>query len=181
MRNGIGRDFEAPGRSVALGIQGMAATSHPMATLAAIEMLKGGGNAMDAAIAACAVQCVVEPGMTGIGGDCFVLYAPRGGSTIHAFNGAGRTPAGADAAALRDQGMAAIPASSPHAVTIPGAVDAWCRLAADHGRLPLARLLEPAIALASDGFAVTPRVAVDWAARRPWPATCCACRRSPGR
>jgi gamma-glutamyltranspeptidase/glutathione hydrolase len=164
MRNGIGRDFEAPGRSVALGIQGMAATSHPMATLAAIEMLKGGGNAMDAAIAACAVQCVVEPGMTGIGGDCFVLYAPRGGSTIHAFNGAGRTPAGADAAALRDQGMAAIPASSPHAVTIPGAVDAWCRLAADHGRLPLARLLEPAIALASDGFAVTPRVAVDWAA-----------------
>jgi gamma-glutamyltranspeptidase/glutathione hydrolase len=166
MRNGISRDFEAPGRSVALGIHGMAATSHPMATLAAIEVLRAGGNAMDAAIAACAAQCVVEPAMTGIGGDCFVLYAPRGGATIHAFNGAGRTPAGTDAAALRAQGLAAIPASSPYAVTIPGAVDAWCRLSADHGSLPLARLLEPAIALATEGFAVTPRVAFDWASCR---------------
>jgi gamma-glutamyltranspeptidase/glutathione hydrolase len=166
MRNGISRDFEAPGRSVALGIHGMAATSHPMATLAAIEVLRAGGNAMDAAIAACAAQCVVEPAMTGIGGDCFVLYAPRGGATIHAFNGAGRTPAGTDAAALRAQGLATIPASSPYAVTIPGAVDAWCRLSADHGSLPLARLLEPAIALATEGFAVTPRVAFDWASCR---------------
>jgi gamma-glutamyltranspeptidase/glutathione hydrolase len=163
MRQGIGRDFEAPGRSVALGIHGMAATSHPMATLTAIDVLKAGGNAMDAAIAACAVQGVVEPAMTGIGGDCFVLYAPRGRSPIHAFNGAGRTPAGTDAAALRARGLAAIPADSPHAVTIPGAVDAWCRLHADHGSLPLARLLEPAIALATEGFAVTPRVAFDWA------------------
>jgi gamma-glutamyltranspeptidase/glutathione hydrolase len=163
MRPGIGRDFEAPGRSVALGIHGMAATSHPAATLAAVEVLRSGGNAMDAAIAACAVQCVVEPAMTGIGGDCFVLHAPRGGATIHAFNGAGRTPAGTNAAALRDQGLSAIPGSSPFAVTIPGAIDAWCRLAADHGSLPMARLLEPAIALAQEGFAVTPRVAFDWA------------------
>jgi gamma-glutamyltranspeptidase/glutathione hydrolase len=163
MRHGIGRNFEAPGRSVALGIHGMAATSHPAATLAAVEILKAGGNAMDAAISACAVQCVAEPAMTGIGGDCFVLYAPRGAATIHAFNGAGRTPAGTDAAALRAQGLTSIPGSSPFAVTIPGAVDAWCRLAADHGSLPLARLLEPAIALATEGFAVTPRVAFDWA------------------
>ncbi len=166
MRHGIGRDFEKPGRSVALGIHGMAATSHPVATLTAIEVLKDGGNAIDAAIAACAVQSVAEPAMTGIGGDCFVLYAPHGGPTIHAFNGAGRAPAGTDAAALRAQGLAAIPASSPHAVTIPGAIDAWCRLNADHGRMPLARLLEPAIALAAEGFAVTPRVAFDWAMYR---------------
>jgi gamma-glutamyltranspeptidase/glutathione hydrolase len=161
---GISRNFETPSRSVALGINGMAATSHPLATLTAIEVLKEGGNAMDAAIAACAVQCVVEPAMTGIGGDCFVLYAPRGGAAIHAFNGAGRAPAAADAAALRAQGLAAIPADSPHAVTIPGAVDAWCRLSADHGSLPFARLLEPAIAYAADGFPVKPRVAFDWAA-----------------
>ncbi len=169
----ISRDFEVPSRSVALGIDGMAATSHPLATLAAIEVLKDGGNAMDAAIAACAVQCVVEPAMTGIGGDCFVLYAPRGQGTILAFNGAGRTPAATDAAALRAQGLGAMPASSPHAVTIPGAVDAWCRLAADHGSRPLARLLEPAIGYARHGFPVHPRVAYDWAscqdllARRP--------------
>jgi gamma-glutamyltranspeptidase / glutathione hydrolase len=166
MRHGIGRDFEAPGRSVALGIHGMAATSHPMATLTAVEVLQAGGNAMDAAIAACAVQCVVEPAMTGIGGDCFMLYAPRGTGTIHAFNGAGRSPAGTDAAALRALGLAAIPGSSPYAVTIPGAVDAWCRLAADHGSWSLARLLEPAIALAAEGFAITPRVAFDWAGCR---------------
>jgi gamma-glutamyltranspeptidase/glutathione hydrolase len=166
MRNGIGRNFETPSRSVALGIHGMAATSHPLATLSAIEVLKDGGNAMDAAIAACAVQCVVEPAMTGIGGDCFVLYAPRGGSTIHAFNGAGRAPAAANAAALRAQGLRAIPAGSPHAVTIPGAVDAWCRLSADHGALPFARLLEPAIFYAAEGFPVKPRVAFDWATCR---------------
>jgi gamma-glutamyltranspeptidase/glutathione hydrolase len=166
MRPSMSRNFEAPGRSVALGIHGMAATSHPAATLAAVDVLKAGGNAMDAAIAACAVQCVVEPGMTGIGGDCFALYARRGGAAIHAFNGAGRTPAGTNAAALRAKGLTAIPASSPAAVTIPGAVDAWCRLAADHGSMDLARLLEPAIALASEGFAVTPRVAFDWAGCR---------------
>ncbi len=159
----ISRDFEVPSRSVALGMNGMAATSHPLATLTAIAVLRDGGNAMDAAIAACAVQGVVEPAMTGIGGDCFVLYAPRGQGTIHAFNGAGRTPAAADAAALRAQGLSAMPGSSPDAVTIPGAVDAWCRLAADHGSLPLARLLEPAISYARHGFPVHPRVAFDWA------------------
>jgi gamma-glutamyltranspeptidase/glutathione hydrolase len=139
----------------------MAATSHPLSTLAAIEVLKGGGNAMDAAIAAVAVQCVVEPAMTGIGGDCFVLYSPKGGVPI-ALNGSGTAPQAASAGWYAERGIAAIPPTSPHAVTVPGAVDSWCRLAADHGTMPLDALLAPAIRAADDGFRVAPRVAFDW-------------------
>ena len=146
---------------MAVADAGMAATSHPQATLTAIEVLKACGNAMDAALAAVAVQCVVEPAMTGIGGDCYVLYAPKGGLPI-ALNGSGRAPAAATAAWYGERGMAAIPATSAHAVTVPGAVDAWCRVHTDYGTMPLDRIFAPAIRMATDGFRVTPRVAFDW-------------------
>lgn len=146
---------------MAVGSAGMAATSHPLSTLAAVEILRSGGNAMDAAIAAVAMQGVAEPAMTGIGGDCFVLYAPRGGLPI-AMNGSGRAPAAARAEWFSERGIAEIPVSSPHAVTVPGAVDAWCRLAADHGTKPLSELLAPAIEAAETGIRVAPRVAFDW-------------------
>ncbi|WP_037469774.1 gamma-glutamyltransferase [Sinorhizobium fredii] len=155
------RNFEHPGRSVAVGRSGMAATSHPMATLTAIDILKSGGNAIDAAVAACAVQCVVEAGSTGIGGDCFALLAPNGSDQVIAYNGSGRTPSAADFKWFKDQGISEIARSSPHAVTIPGAVDAWTRLVADHGRMSMVDILAPAIALARDGYAITPRVAAD--------------------
>ncbi|MDO3431833.1 gamma-glutamyltransferase [Rhizobium sp. CBN3] len=155
------RNFEMPGRSIAVGRNGMAATSHPMATLTAIDILKAGGKAIDAAVGACAVQCVVEAGSTGIGGDCFALLAFNGNDNIVAYNGSGRTPAAAHFEWYRDNGIASIERSSPHAVTVPGAVDAWARLVADHGRMPLSEILAPAIALARDGYGITPRVAAD--------------------
>ncbi|WP_183920180.1 gamma-glutamyltransferase [Rhizobium lentis] len=155
------RNFEMPGRSIAVGRNGMAATSHPMATLTAIDILKAGGKAIDAAVGACAVQCVVEAGSTGIGGDCFALLASNGNDDVVAYNGSGRTPAAAHFEWYRDNGITSIERSSPHAVTVPGAVDAWARLVADHGRMPLSEILAPAIALARDGYGITPRVAVD--------------------
>lgn len=155
------RNFELPGRSIAVGRRGMAATSHPMATLAAIEILKAGGAAIDAAVAACAVQCVVEAGSTGVGGDCFALLSQQGSDKIVAYNGSGRTPAAADLQWFRKNGIASIERSSPHAVTIPGAVDAWARLVADHGKLPLGEVLSQAIELARNGYGITPRVAAD--------------------
>lgn len=157
------RNLELPGRSVARSLNGMAATSHSLATLTAVNVLQGGGNAMDAAVAACAVQGVVEPESTGLGGDCFVLYAPGGGSDIVAFNGSGRAPQAATAKWFADQGIDKIERYTPHAVTVPGAVDAWAQLLRDHGTRSLGDLLQPAIRFARDGYAVTERVAADWA------------------
>lgn len=156
------RDLQQPGRSVVHATNGAAATSHPFSTLAAMEILQAGGNAIDAAVAACAVQCVVEPMSTGIGGDCFVLLQKGGQGPVIGLNGSGHAPGKLTADHLLDRGIDRIGLESPHSVTVPGAIDAWCRLLDDHGTMGIDRVLQRAIHYAENGFAVTPRVSVDW-------------------
>ena len=157
------RDFQFPGRSPAYASNGMAATSMPQATLAALDVLRSGGNALDAAIAAVAVLSVIEPHSTGIGGDCFCLYKPAGQQPVVALNGSGQAPAAASIDWYEQHGIADIEMTSPHSVTVPGAVSAWETLLAAHGTRGLDTLLQPAIRYAEDGFPVSPRVAADWA------------------
>lgn len=159
------RDLHLPGRSAIYANQAAVATSHPLSSAAALRVLADGGNAMDAAITACAVQAVVEPQSTGIGGDCFALVASEGKTPISGLNGSGRAPRAASCQALKDQGLEFIPRNSPHAVTIPGAVDAWQRLLDAHGTWSLGRCLEPAIGYAHDGYIVSDRVNFDWRAQ----------------
>ena len=160
------RSFHFPGRSPVYARRAMCATSHPLASLAAIEMLKSGGNAVDAAITAAAVLCVVEHPMTGIGGDCFAIIAKPGSKPI-GLNAAGRAPKAATADWYARQGITQLQVQSPHAVTVPGAVDGWATLLADHGTKSLREVLAPAIAYAEEGFAVAPRVAADWMVALP--------------
>src|SRR6202012_1611988 len=156
------RDYQLPGRSPVYATHGMAATSMPAATLTALDILKAGGNALDAAVAAVAVQCVIEPQSTGIGGDCFCLYAPAGTGRVYALNGSGRTPAAATLDWYESRQIRTIENTSAHAVTVPGAVDAWETLVKAHGRKGLDELLQPAIRYAEDGWPVHAKVASDW-------------------
>lgn len=155
------RDFHMPGRSAVFALSGMCATSHPLAARVALDILQRGGNAMDAALAGAVLLGICEPQMTGIGGDCFALYS-KPGQGIRALNGSGCAPAGACAENLRARGLAAVPLTSADAVTIPCAIDAFCRLAETEGRLGLDTLLQPAIHYAEHGVPVAHRTAFDW-------------------
>ncbi len=156
------RDHHLPGRSPVYASHGMAATSMPAATLTALDVLRNGGNALDAAVAAVAVLCVIEPQSTGIGGDCFCLYAPAGTGKVIALNGSGRAPAAANIDWYERRQIRALENTSAHAVTVPGAVNAWETLLAAHGTKDLHELLQPAIGYAADGWPVHPVVAWVW-------------------
>src|SRR5512135_3712810 len=113
-------------RSMVMGRGGMVCTSQGLASSAALEMLRRGGNAVDAAVCAAAVLGVVEPFSTGIGGDCFMLIWNAAEQRLYGLNGSGRAPAALSVDLLRARGLAAMPPHGMLPVTVPGAVDAWC-------------------------------------------------------
>jgi gamma-glutamyltranspeptidase/glutathione hydrolase len=157
------RDLHRPGRSVAMGTRGAAATSHPLSTAIAVEVLRSGGNAVDAALTACSLQSVLEPHNTGLGGDCFALVWRADTKSLHALNGAGYAPLALSDDRLLAAGIRQIGTEDVHAVTVPGALDAWNRLLRDHGTRSLADILAPTIDYAESGVVVAERAAEDWA------------------
>ena len=156
------RDNQYPGRSVVMSTRGMIAASQPLATQAGLTVLQAGGNAMDAAIAASAVLCVAEPQATGIGGDCFLLYREAKTGKLHGLNGSGRAPARATLEEFERRGLMQVPEFGILSTIVPGAVDAWQTALERFGTRSLEELLQPAIAFAEDGYAVTPVVAKAW-------------------
>ena len=157
------RDFQRPGRSTVHALNGMCATSHPEAARVAVDAMREGGNAVDAAVTAALTLTLLEPAMTGLGGDAFAMVWRAGEDRPRGLNGSGRAPRGADAAALRAEGHGTMPLQSPHAVTVPGAIDAFDRMLADWGTFGWERAVAPALAIARDGHPVAPRAAWDWA------------------
>ncbi|MEO1027150.1 MAG: gamma-glutamyltransferase [Pseudomonadota bacterium] len=153
------RNYHLPGRSPTVTSNAMVATSHPLAASEALDVLRSGGNAVDAAIAGAVLLGVCEPHMCGIGGDCFALVKPAGSNQVHALNGSGRAPAGMDADALRAAGLSKLEKEHPASVTIPGGIDGLCRLSERFGKLGLERNLAPAIRYFEQGVPVAPRVA----------------------
>ncbi len=155
-------------RSAAMATGGMVATSQPLAARAGLRALEDGGTAADAAVTAAAVLNVVEPHMTGIGGDAFALVHQDG--DVVGLNGSGGAPAAADLAAYRERtgaagadGEPAMPADGGLPVTVPGALDAWQRLLDRFGTFDLAEALGPAVRYAREGFPVSEFVARQWA------------------
>lgn len=154
-------------RSAVCATGGVIATSQPLASAAGLQVLQEGGNAIDAAVTAAAVLAVVEPTMTGVGGDLFALVHDGKSRTLKALNSSGRAGARADADGLAARGLAGMPLHGPLTVTVPGSVAGWAELLGAHGSIPLARALAPAIRYARDGFPVSEIVAAQWAAVAP--------------
>jgi gamma-glutamyltranspeptidase/glutathione hydrolase len=154
-------------RSPVLARNGVIATSQPLASAAGLQVLQDGGNAIDAAVTAAAVLAVVEPTMTGVGGDLFALVFAGKTKTLRGLNSSGRAGAHADPERLRTQGFADLPPHGPFTVTVPGSVAGWAELLTSHGTIPLDRALAPAIRYAREGFPVSEVVAGQWDAVAP--------------
>jgi gamma-glutamyltranspeptidase/glutathione hydrolase len=151
------------GRSKIATKYGIVAASQPLAAQAGVQILERGGNAVDAAIAANAVMALVEPHYNGIGGDLLAIYYEARTGKLYGLNAAGWAPAGLTPAFLASKGIARMPGSGIHTVTVPGAVAGWDAMRARFGKLPMADLLAPAIYYADEGFPVTDVIANYWA------------------
>ena len=149
-------------RSVVMARNGVIATSQPLASAAGLRAMQQGGNAIDAAVTAAAVLSVVEPTMNGVGGDLFAIVYDAKTKTVRALNASGRAPAAATPEEFARRKLDSIPYRGELSVSVPGVVDGWNELLTRHGTIPLARALEPAIAYARDGFAVSEIIAHQW-------------------
>jgi gamma-glutamyltranspeptidase/glutathione hydrolase len=149
-------------RSVVMARRGLMATSQALASAAGLRALQDGGNAIDAAVTAAAVLAVVEPSMTGIGGDLLAMVWDAKGGKLHALDSTGRSPHAATPQEYARRGLNQMPAGGPLTVDVPGVVDGWNELLARFGTVSLASALQPAIAYARDGFAVQEIIAANW-------------------
>ena len=151
-------------RSAVLGRNGMIATSQPLASAAGLKVLQDGGNAIDAAVTAAAVLAVVEPSMTGIGGDLFAIVYDAKTKTLHALNASGRSPYAATPAEYAKRGQTRMPGSGVLSVTVPGVVEGWSELLSKYGTLPMAKAVAPAVEYAKNGYAVSEIISGQWQA-----------------
>ena len=151
------------GRSTVYSPRGTAATSHPLATGAALKVLEAGGNAIDAAVAAAAVLNVVEPHMTGMGGDMFAILWDADERRLVGIDATGRSGSKIDVQRLMTEDPAAVPVDGARSVTVPGALSGWNALLEKYGTTTIAQALQPAIRFADEGFPVSPIIARAWA------------------
>ena len=150
------------GRSTVYSPRGTAATSHPLATGAALKVLEAGGNAVDAAVTAAAVLNVVEPHMTGMGGDMFAILWDAQRHRLVGLDATGKSGSKIDVEQLIAEGAEGVPGDGARAVTVPGALSGWSALLESYGTGTIADALQPAIRLADEGFPVSPIIAQDW-------------------
>src|SRR5438093_1006569 len=155
------------GRSVVRASQGMVATSQPLASQVGLDVLKRGGNAVDAAIAMAAVLNVTEPHMTGIGGDAFVMIYSSKTKKLQGLNASGRAPRALNLDYFASRKIAQMPMTGMEPVTVPGAFDGWVTLLDKYGTMKLADLMAPAIGYAENGFPVMEKTAADWTPEVP--------------
>ena len=153
----VGKPFAT--RSEIVAQHGIAATSQPLATQVALDILKAGGNAIDAAIAANAMQGLTEPASCGIGGDLFAIVWDAKTKKLHGLNASGRSPRSLTLEHFEKLKLKQIPTHGPLPISVPGCVDGWFELHKKFGKLPMKQILQPAIDYGEQGFPLTEIIA----------------------